>query len=553
MTKVLLAIERLRIEQVATGMPIVQDVSLVVAPGEVVALIGESGSGKTSTCLATLGHVRAGLRVSGGEVNFNGVNLLTLPERSLRALRGRNIAYVAQSAAASFNPSLRLTRQVTEPAVIHGYLNRTEANTRALDLYRQLNLPEPEKIGRRYPHQVSGGQLQRLMAAMAMCCDPELMVLDEPTTALDVTTQIGVLKAFKDLIRRRRVAVLYVSHDLAIVSQMADRVVVLRGGVVQEEGTTQQVLEHPRSVYTQALVAARQDWRAKAGSNVRVCPVSAPILELQSISAGYGRAGDITLAVKSADLSLRKGAVLGIVGESGSGKSSLARVVAGLLPVENGSMRFDGKVLPSLVSSRDRATLRRIQIVLQSSDVSLNPAHSVDTILSRPLAYFHGVKGKTAQDRVCQLLESVQLPPSIAARYPLELSGGQKQRISIARALAAEPDVIICDEITSALDTVVSAAIIDLLRELRTKRGLSLLFISHDISTVAAFADDIAVMHLGRIVEQGAAGKVLGDPSHIYTKVLVSSVPQLRIGWLESAIATRQQATALEGGLRLRE
>jgi peptide/nickel transport system ATP-binding protein len=545
----LLAIERLSVETVTGGVPIVRDVSLRVEPGEILSLIGESGSGKTTLALAALGHVRPGLHISAGRVRLNGLDILTLPTSTLRGLRGRSVAYVAQSAAASFNPAMRVGDQVIEPAMVHRLMSATKARARALRLFRQLALPEPEAIGRRYPHQVSGGQLQRLMAAMAMCCGPDLLVLDEPTTALDVTTQMGVLKSFKDAIREEGAAAIYISHDLAVVAQLADRILVLRGGEVQEEGPTEQILNCPTSPYTGMLIDACNRWvPGRVASSGRKDNSSPNLLEVRGVTAGYGRirAGlPEIVAVKSVDLSIRRSSVVGVIGESGSGKSTVARVIAGLLPPAAGRLILSGKPLAPLVAHRSKEDLKRVQIVFQSPDVALNPAHRVEFLIGRPLQYFRGLSGRDKAVEIARLLEVVQLPPEMAKRRPHELSGGQKQRVNLARALAAEPELILCDEITSALDSLIAASIIDLLRDLRARHGLAYLFITHDVSTVATFADELMVMYRGEIVERGPTDEVLNRPQHPYTKVLVSSVPQLHTGWLETAIDSRNEVLKL--------
>jgi len=556
MTNALLQIENLAIHSVAARVPVVRGVSLSVGPGEILAIIGESGSGKTTLCLAALGYVRPGLRIAEGRVRLAGADLLALPLGELRALRGRSVAYVAQSAAASFNPALTVGDQVIEAAIVHRMMTAADARARARELYRELGLPDPERIGARYPHQLSGGQLQRLMASMAMCCGPQFLVLDEPTTALDVTTQIGVLKAFKDAIRNRGAAALYVSHDLAVVAQIADRVLVLRNGIVQEEGPVTDMVATPRTAYTRSLMEACNRWTPDA-VRAAAAPSGAPpppVLELSGVTAGYGQGvggNPAVVAVKSVDLSLRRLSVLAVIGESGSGKSTLARVIAGLLEPAAGKLRLGGDVLAGSVRGRSREQLRRIQIVFQSPDMSLNPAHSVGQIIGRPLDFFHGLGRRLRAERVSELLEMVQLLPEFAQRHPHELSGGQKQRVNLARALAAEPELILCDEVTSSLDTVVAASIIELLRRLRAESGLTFLFITHDVSMVAAFADEVAVMYRGEIVERGTTDAVLNRPQHAYTKVLISSVPQLRIGWLEEAIAHRDDTLKAARDLEL--
>ncbi|MBW8812940.1 MAG: ABC transporter ATP-binding protein [Caulobacterales bacterium] len=516
---------------------IVKDVSFSVAKGEVLALIGESGSGKTTIALALMGYVRSGCRIAGGEVVVDGVDLAQLPEDRRLALRGCKIAYIAQSAAAAFNPSKTIMDQVVEPALIHRLMGRADAEAKAVELFQALGLPAPERIGRRYPHQVSGGQLQRLMAAMALITDPALVILDEPTTALDVTTQIEVLRVFKKVVRERGATAVYVSHDLAVVAQMADQIVVLNRGEVREAGRTDQILHAPADPYTQTLMAA-----ARPAPRVQAAPApaaAAPLLEIRGLSAGYGRrdaAGrPASLVLADIDLRIERGATLGVIGESGSGKSTLARVVAGLLAPAAGEVLFDGQPLPPGLAGRSAEQFRRIQIVFQNADTALNPAHRVSRILGRPLELYHGLKGAARERRIAELLDLIRLPAALAGRRAGELSGGQKQRINLARALAADPDLILCDEVTSALDTVVAAAILDLLAELRRELGVSFMFISHDISTVRSICDDVAVLYAGRLVEAGARAAFAAPPFHPYTHLLVSSVPEMRRGWLEAA------------------
>jgi peptide/nickel transport system ATP-binding protein len=515
---------------------LVKDVSFSIPKGEVLALIGESGSGKTTIALALMGYVRAGCHIAGGSIRVDGVDLATLVDAERLRLRGSKIAYVAQSAAAAFNPSKTLMDQVVEPALIHGIASRTDAEAKAVELFRSLGLPDPERIGRRYPHQVSGGQLQRLMAAMALITDPALVIFDEPTTALDVTTQIEVLRVFKAVVRERGATAVYVSHDLAVVAQMADQIVVLNRGEVREAGRTDQVLHAPADAYTQTLMAAaRPTLRAPEGATAT--PAQTPLLEVRGLSAGYGRrdaSGQPAKPVLSdIELRIERGATVGVIGESGSGKSTLARVIAGLLPPAKGEVRFNGQPLPPGLSGRSRDQFRRIQIVFQNADTALNPTHSVARILGRPLELYHGLKGPARERRIAQLLELTRLPASVATRRAGELSGGQKQRVNLARALAADPDLILCDEVTSALDTVVGAAILDLLAELRRELSVSFMFISHDISTVRAICDEIVVLYAGRLVEAGARRNFSGPPFHPYTHLLISSVPDMRRGWLE--------------------
>ncbi|HTZ80005.1 MAG TPA: ABC transporter ATP-binding protein [Stellaceae bacterium] len=528
---------------------IVRDVSFTVARGEVLALIGESGSGKTTIALSLMGYARPGCRIAGGRISIGGTAVRSLSAAGLADLRGRQVAYISQSAAAAFNPAQRIMTQVVESARIHGILSRADAEARALSLFRALALPNPERIGTRFPHQVSGGQLQRLMAAMALLTDPELVIMDEPTTALDVTTQIEVLRAFKQVVRERKVTAIYVSHDLAVVAQMADRIIVLRGGEIQETGSTERLLAAPGHDYTRSLLAAAEP-AARSAPPVRLTAAPpAPLLEVRGLVAGYGKpdgAGVPVVPVLSeVEFSILPGSVLGVIGESGCGKSTLAHVIAGLLPAARGTLSLDGKPLPATVAGRSRDQLRRIQIVFQMADTALNPARTVERILGRPLAFYHGLGGAALRKRVAALLDMVRLPAELATRYPSELSGGQKQRVNLARALAAEPGLILCDEVTSALDTVVGAAILELLAELRRELGVAYLFISHDLSTVRAICDQIMVLYAGRMVEVGSRQAVLRPPLHPYSDLLISSVPELRPGWLEGVSDTHLAEAAV--------
>lgn len=512
---------------------IVDDINFDVARSQMLALIGESGSGKTTIALSLMGHGRGGAIISG-DIRVGDASLAGTGERSLAAQRGHRITYVAQSAAAAFNPLRRVMDQVIEPALIHKTASPADARTRAVELFRALALPSPETIGRRYPHELSGGQLQRLMAAMALITKPDFVIFDEPTTALDVTTQVEVLQAFRRVVREQGATGVYVSHDLAVVAQMADHILVLNRGRVREQNDVRTILEVPADEYTRTLMAAAVPVVATAPPAARAAE---PLLAIKGVFAGYGpvdKTGRPANPVLSdVSLTIGRGAAVGVIGESGSGKSTVARVVAGLLAPTAGQVMLDGEALSPTVSGRTREQLRRVQIVFQNADIALNPAHDVGEILGRVLRFYHGTRGAKADRRVAELLDLIRLPATVANRRCSELSGGQKQRVNLARALAADPDIILCDEVTSALDTVVRGAILDLLADLRRDLGVAYMFISHDIATVKALCDEIVVLYKGTRVESGACDSYSAAPFHPYTDLLISSVPEMRADWLE--------------------
>ncbi len=512
---------------------LVDGVSLTLAKGRVLGLIGESGAGKSTIGLAAMGYGRGGVRLTGGTVTLAGKALRAAPAATLRSVRGREVTYVAQSAAAAFNPARRLMEQVTEATLRHGLMTRAEAEARARGLFAKLGLPNPDRFGDRYPHQVSGGQLQRAMTAMALCPRPQLVVFDEPTTALDVTTQIGVLAAIKAAIRDEGVAAIYITHDLAVVAQVADDIMVLRGGKTVEVGPTAALIAAPQQDYTRALLSVR-------GIDHAEKPEAAPVLEVRGVTARYADTRfDVLLDVSAA---VAPGRTLAIVGESGSGKSTLARAITGLLPPRMGDIAFAGRKLSADLAGRSKEDRRDIQMIYQMADVAMNPRQTVGTIIGRPLEFYFGLRGAARDARVQELLDQIEMGRGFADRYPAELSGGQKQRVCIARALAAKPRVIICDEVTSALDPLVADGILKLLLDLQTAEGVAYLFITHDLATVRAIADGVVVMHKGRVVRSGGKAEVLAPPFDDYTQLLLSSVPEMRVGWLDGVIAARSGA-----------
>ncbi|WP_299688026.1 ABC transporter ATP-binding protein [uncultured Tateyamaria sp.] len=514
---------------------IVHGVDFDVDPGKVLGLIGESGAGKSTIGLASMAYGRGGVTLTGGTVEVNGRDVRKAALRDIRRLRGAEVTYVSQSAAASFNPAKQIMEQVIEAAVGQGKFSKADAQKRAVELFKKLGLPDPETIGNRYPHQVSGGQLQRCMTALALCPEPDLVVFDEPTTALDVTTQIDVLKAIKDAIRDTGVAALYITHDLAVVAQVSDHIMVLRHGEMVEYGTTDQIINAPLEEYTQALVSVRSIRHEEKQP-------TEPVLRVENITARYKGTHFDVLHNVSVDVS--PGQTLAVVGESGSGKSTLARVITGLLPPRDGTITFAGRTLTPDQPARSREDLRELQMIYQMADTAMNPRQTVGTIIGRPLEFYFGLKGAEKQKRIQELLDEIELGTGFQDRYPAELSGGQKQRVCIARALAAKPKLIICDEVTSALDPLVADGILKLLLELQKVEDVAYLFITHDLATVKAIADSIAVMYQGRVQRYGTKSEVLSPPFDDYTDLLLSSVPEMKLGWLEDVIANRKMESA---------
>ena len=525
-----------------TWIEIIKGIDIDLYRGQVLGLIGESGAGKSTLGLAAMGFARDGCRISQGTVEFDGIDLLAADAATKRALLGKRIAYVAQSAAASFNPAHKLINQYSEGPVQHGVSSRTDAEADAVKLYRRLQLPNPEEIGFRYPHQVSGGQLQRAMTAMAMSCRPDLIIFDEPTTALDVTTQIEVLAAIRDIVEQFNTASIYITHDLAVVAQMADNIQVLLKGELVEESDTRTMLTAPREDYTKSLWAVRSFKReqkpiAKKGE--------VPVISVRNVTAAYHKIP----VLRDISFDIFAGRTVAVVGESGSGKSTAARCITGLLPPIDGTIELDGMALSPGYRQRNTEQLRQVQMIYQMADTALNPRKRIGEIIGRPVEFYLGLKREKKRARVEQLLEQIELDPAqFIDRLPSELSGGQKQRVGIARALSAEPKFIICDEVTSALDQLVAEGILKLLANLQDTLGLAYMFITHDLATVKSIADEVVVMKDGEVVETGPKDVMFRPPHHPYTDLLLSSVPEMDPDWLTGLLDKRTVSSTGEQG-----
>ncbi|ROQ07244.1 MULTISPECIES: ABC transporter ATP-binding protein [unclassified Curtobacterium] len=521
--------------------PVVRDVSFTLTPGRVLALVGESGSGKSVSAMSVLGLLPPEARVSGS-VRFRGEELVGASDDTLRAVRGAGIGVVFQEPMNSFTPVLSIGTQVAEAIRAHPTdLDRAAVSARVDELLRAAGLTDPERIRKAYPHELSGGQLQRAMIAMALAGDPVALIADEPTTALDVTVQAGILDLLRRLGRERSLAVLLITHDMGVVADVADELLVMRRGDPVEHGMVAEVFAHPSADYTRELLAAVPSLEARGGAADAAADVegdpstaradvaeasraSRPLVaQLRDVAVRYSRRGGPT--VSGIDLDLRAGETVGLVGESGSGKSTIGRALAGLVPVVEGSVEVDGSDLRTARGRRLRELRSRVGIVFQDPASSLNPRQTIGWSIAEPLLVHGTASAADRAERVRELLTAVQLDPSWAERFPHQLSGGQRQRVAVARALALRPALVIADEPTSALDVTVQAAVLDLLAQLQDEFGFGMLLISHDLAVVRQLADEVIVLHDGRVVERGTTDAVLDDPQQDYTRMLLAAAP----------------------------
>jgi peptide/nickel transport system ATP-binding protein len=594
----------IRVELIDGGAPVVDGIELEIAAGEILGLVGESGSGKTTTALSLFGYSEAGLKCTRGDVLVAGETLTG--DAQYRSARGRLLSYVPQNPGTALNPSMRVADAIEEIVRAH---DRAESVAPASVQFERVGLPADEEFGRRYPHQLSGGQQQRVCVAGALACGPALLVLDEPTTGLDVVTQDRILKELSRLRQEQDLAMLYITHDLAVVAQIANRIAVMYAGHVVEQGPAEEILRRPRHPYTRGLMASTPDhlrprilesmagtavgvgdrptgcpfaprcvqrvpqceaalptlepassghlvrciewkrtppvkWTSVDAANERPRQVGAseqPVLTVDSLRAEYPSRHGANVAVRDVSFAVERGGCVALVGESGSGKTTIARVIAGLHPIAAGRVLLDGAVLPGAARRRSVVQRRRVQIIFQNPAEALNPRHTIGEAIMRPARTLQRLDQSAARVEMDRLLDAVRLPLTIARRYPRELSGGERQRVAIARALAAGPEVIVCDEITSALDVSVQAVVLELLRDLRSEFGVALVFITHDLGVVAIVADSVLVLESGVICEAGRTPDVLDEPSHPYTQRLLAAAPSL------SEAIDRWDHSALEG------
>jgi len=553
----LLAVNNLSITFPTQNEPVVKDLSFTIDEGECLGIVGESGSGKSLTAMSLAGLLPQSARTAGEIILYKGEkssNLLTYSESDIRPLRGSEIAYIFQEPMTALNPSMKCGKQIMEMLLQHTLLSKEEIRSKTLDLLAEVMIPDPQKVFSSYPHQLSGGQRQRVMIAMAISCSPVLLIADEPTTALDVTVQKTVVELINTLRKNRNMAVLFITHDLGVISEVADRVMVMRKGEKVEEGNTIEILSNPKAEYTKGLMACRPSLSIKQkylpvlneeGKLINQeetyspkAPTNEPapiILTITDLSIRYKlprkrlfERDHYFQALSNINLSLYKGETLGLVGESGSGKTTIGRAISLLIEERSGKITYNGVEINTLKGSDYKQFRRRVQLIFQDPYSSLNPKHTVENILSEPMIIHKLASGSQLKERVRKLLHEVNLPEGSERKYPHEFSGGQRQRISIARALAVEPELIICDESVSALDVSVQAGILNLLNRLKEEKGLTYLFISHDLSVVKHMSDRVVVLKDGVIQEMGSSEEVYTNPSSEYTKQLIASIPGIK-------------------------
>jgi peptide/nickel transport system ATP-binding protein len=532
----------------------VDGVSFKVEKGATLGIVGESGCGKSTLARALMAYCRPGAEIIGGEVVFDGVDILQLQDEGIRELRGRRIAMVPQDPLTSLTYHMKVGAQVDEILKIHQKLDAAKARLYTLKLFDGTNLPEPEKIYGRYPHENSGGQRQRVVIAGALACEPDLLILDEPTTALDTTTEMQVLKLVKELRDRLGTALVYITHDLTLTDYMCENVLVMLDGKIVEQGEASDIFSAPQTDYGKMLVSSIPRVDAEPTEIDEIQPIQIdktiePLLSVDHLSFRYTQQWSFAalfnpqiepLAVDDVSFQLHHGETLGLVGESGSGKSTIANIIAGLMAPTNGNIAFDGMGLDVIDKDRSTDLRRRIQLIFQDPLSSLNPRRRIESILTRPQEIFFGVRGQAARDRAVELLEDMELSADLLKRFPRQLSGGQQQRVAIARAFAANPDLILCDEITSALDVSVQAHVLKLLKGIQQKTGAACLFISHDLGVVKQVADETVVLKNGQVVEAGVTRAVFNDPSHNYTRMLLAAALR-REDYADYEMGTRDQ------------
>lgn len=506
----------------------VEDISFELARGEILCVVGESGSGKSVTANAIMGLLPKTIRVASGEIRLGGTDILGLPPEKLRDLRGRVVSMIFQDPLSALNPLMTVGAQIEEAMAAHGVGTAATRRERALALLAEVGLPDPKLMVHQYPFRLSGGQRQRVMIAMALALEPSILIADEPTTALDVTTQAQILKLIRDIQRRKGMSVLFITHDFGVVAEIADSVVVMEKGRVVEQGTPAEVLKAPTHPYTRRLIAAVPRLRSEDRANTR--DSAEPLLKVESLVKTY-RSGSALLrslrvvpAVQGISFQLAPGRTLGVVGESGSGKSSLGRLLIKLMDADGGRILFEGTDIAPLGERRFRALRQKVQMIFQDPFASLNPRMTIGTILTvGPIA--HGMAPSRARDEAHAMLEMVGLDVGAFERYPHEFSGGQRQRIGIARALMFKPKLLVADEPVSALDVSIQAQILELLDRIQRETGVAMVFITHDLRVASQICDEIAVMHKGRIVEQGPPSQIFFNPRADYTRELVAAIP----------------------------